>query len=59
MEAGAIVDVIGVLDSVEPWAIITRKDGSDTKKRSLTIRDDSGRSVEVRGPGLRVGPRLR
>jgi hypothetical protein len=49
VEAGSIVDVIGVLDSVEPWAVITRKDGTDTRKRSATIRDDSGRSVEVRG----------
>jgi hypothetical protein len=43
------VDVIGVLDRVEPWAVITRKDGTDTRKRSATIRDDSGRSVEVCG----------
>ena len=48
-EAGAILDVCGIVDSVEAWAIITRKDGSDTRKRSLAIRDDSGRSVEVSG----------
>lgn len=47
MEAGTVVDVIGVVDTVENWAVITRKDGKDTQKRSLTIRDDSGRSVEV------------
>lgn len=49
MEAGSILDVCGIVDSVEPWAIITRKDGSETRKRSLAIRDDSGRSVEVSG----------
>lgn len=48
-EAGTIVDVIGVVDNVEPWAVITRKDNTDTRKRALSIRDDSGRSVEVRG----------
>jgi len=47
MEAGAIVDVIGIVDSVQDWTMITRKDGSDTRKRSMTLRDDSGRSVEV------------
>eukprot|EP00775_Hariotina_reticulata_P005401 gene5401-5635_t len=47
MEAGAIVDVVGIVDSVQDWTMITRKDGSDTRKRSLTLRDDSGRSVEV------------
>jgi len=47
MEAGTVVDVIGVVDTVQNWAVITRKDGKDTQKRSLTIRDDSGRSVEV------------
>lgn len=47
-ESGTIVDVIGVLDTVEPWAVINKKDGTETRKRSLTIRDDSGRSVEVR-----------
>jgi len=47
MEAGAIVDVIGIVDSVQDWTMITKKDGSDTRKRSLTLRDDSGRSIEV------------
>jgi hypothetical protein len=50
-EAGTIVDVIGVLDTVEPWAVINKKDGTETRKRLLTIRDDSGRSVEVSGAG--------
>jgi replication factor A1 len=54
-EAGTIVDVIGVLDTVEPWAVINKKDGTETRKRSLTIRDDSGRSVEVSGVGSGAG----
>lgn len=47
-EAGAICDVVAVVETVADWTIITRKDGTDTKKRSLTMRDDSGRSIEVR-----------
>lgn len=47
MEAGTIVDVAGVVTNVEPWAVITRKDGTETRKRSVNVCDDSGRSVEV------------
>eukprot|EP00879_Flechtneria_rotunda_P025305 GHRR01026883.1.p1 GENE.GHRR01026883.1~~GHRR01026883.1.p1 ORF type:complete len:797 (+),score=258.36 GHRR01026883.1:172-2562(+) len=47
IEAGQVVDVIGVVDSVDPWNIITRRDGTETRKRSMVLRDDSGRSVEV------------
>jgi replication factor A1 len=36
-----------VVENVLDWATITKKDGTETKKRSLTIRDDSGRSVEL------------
>ncbi|KAF8055656.1 RPA1A [Scenedesmus sp. PABB004] len=46
-EAGGVVDVVGVLESAAPWGLITRKDGSETRKRNLVIRDDSGCSVEV------------
>ncbi len=45
--AGSIVDVIGVVCSVEQWQIITKKNGEETRKRSLTIKDDSNRSIEV------------
>jgi hypothetical protein len=48
IEAGQTVDVIGVVDSVSAWGLINRKDGSETRKRSLVLRDDSGCSVEVR-----------
>jgi replication factor A1 len=46
--AGAVVDVVGVVTSVSPPARITRRDGTDTDKRSVTLKDDSGVSVEVR-----------
>lgn len=42
-----MVDVIGVIHSVAPIALLQRKDGSQTDKRNLTIRDDSGASIEV------------
>lgn len=43
----SMVDVIGVVETVLPTNIITRKDGRETEKRSLTIKDTSGKSVEV------------
>ena len=45
--AGAVVDVVGVVHAVAPAARITRRDGTDTDKRSVHIRDDSGASVEL------------
>jgi hypothetical protein len=48
MEAGGVVDVVGVVESVAPWSTIQRKDGSEAKLRRVTIRDDSGRRLEVR-----------
>jgi len=60
-EAGAICDVIGIVESVADWSVITRKDGTDTKKRSLNLRDDSGRSIEVCGDcerGIGQSPRM-
>ncbi len=47
MQATAIVDVLGVVESVAPETSITRKDGSEARKRGLVIRDDSQRSIEV------------
>lgn len=44
----AIIDVLGVVESVEPATQITRKDGTDTNKRSLVVKDNSNRSIEVR-----------
>jgi replication factor A1 len=43
----SMVDCIGVVETVLPTNIITRKDGRETEKRSLTIKDTSGKSVEV------------
>ena len=46
IDSGSVVDVLGVIESVEPLTTIRRKDGSETEKRSLTLRDETGRSVE-------------
>lgn len=45
--AGTVVDVVGVVASVQPAGRITRRDGTDTEKRSIQIRDDSGASIEL------------
>ncbi|RLN08033.1 replication protein A 70 kDa DNA-binding subunit A [Panicum miliaceum] len=46
-ENNAIVDVIGVVTSVNPSTTIQRKNGMETQKRTITLKDMSGRSVEV------------
>jgi replication factor A1 len=45
--AGTNVDVIGVVEAVAEAATIQRKDGREVTKRSLTLRDASGRSIEL------------
>ena len=47
VDSGTVVDVIGVVDSVDAWQLITKRDGTDVHKRSINVRDDSGRSIEV------------
>lgn len=47
MESNSIIDVIGVVHSINPVASIMRKNGSETQKRSLHLKDESGRSVEL------------
>ena len=42
-----MIDVVGVIESVDPWTTITKKDGTDTTKRALVLRDQSNRSVEL------------
>jgi replication factor A1 len=42
-----VLDVVGVLEAVEPWATISRRNGTETRKRAVHLRDDSGRSVEL------------
>ena len=41
------VDVAGVVEAVAPATSITRRDGSEVRKRSVTLRDDSGAAVEL------------
>ena len=36
-----------MVERVDDWQTITRKTGDESKKRSLVIRDGSGRSVEI------------
>lgn len=47
MPATNTVDVIGVVESVAPETQIVRRDGSEARKRSVVIKDDSQRSIEV------------
>ncbi|KAG2615930.1 hypothetical protein PVAP13_3NG060209 [Panicum virgatum] len=47
IEVNSIVDLVGIVTSVCPSATLTRKDGSETQKRTLQLKDMSGRSVEV------------
>ena len=44
---GGMVDVIGVVHTVGDLATIMKRDGGETSKRSVHIRDDSGASVEL------------
>lgn len=43
----AILDIIGVVTSVNPCTTIQRKNGMETQKRTMNLKDMSGRSVEV------------
>ena len=45
--ATTTLDIIGVLESVEPVGTITRRDGQETEKRNVTMRDTSNKSIEV------------
>ncbi|CAA7054917.1 unnamed protein product [Microthlaspi erraticum] len=47
LQSNSIVDVIGVVSSVSPTATIMKKNGTETQKRALQMKDMSGRSVEV------------
>ncbi|KAJ1431135.1 Zinc finger, CCHC-type [Sesbania bispinosa] len=47
MENNSILDVIGVVSSISPTASIMRKNGTETQKRTLQLKDMSGRSVEL------------
>ncbi|GFZ16330.1 replication factor-A protein 1-like protein [Actinidia rufa] len=43
----SIVDVIGVVSFVSPSTSIMRKNGTETQKRAIHLKDMSGRSVEL------------
>ncbi|KAK6263418.1 hypothetical protein QUC31_009234 [Theobroma cacao] len=47
MENNNIVDIIGVVSFISPAASIMRKNGTETQKRTLHLKDMSGRSVEL------------
>jgi replication factor A1 len=46
-ENNSILDVIGVVISVNPSVPILRKNGMETQRRILNLKDGSGRSVEL------------
>ena len=45
--ATSMLDVVGILESAGEFATITLKNGRETDKRSIVLRDDSNRSIEV------------
>lgn len=47
MSATKMLDVIGVVESAAEHQTITLKNGRDTDKRSVVIRDQSNRSIEI------------
>lgn len=47
MEANSVVDIIGVVSSITPSSSIMRRNGTETLKRALQLKDMSGRSVEL------------
>ncbi|GAB2296114.1 hypothetical protein Dimus_030248 [Dionaea muscipula] len=47
MENNSIVDVIGVVSSISPSSSIMTKNGSERLKRTLQLKDLSGKSVEL------------
>ncbi|XVE99955.1 hypothetical protein REPUB_Repub03eG0244500 [Reevesia pubescens] len=47
MESNSIVDLIGMVSFISPAASIMKKNGTATQKRTLHLKDMSGRSVEL------------
>ncbi|XP_020228711.1 replication protein A 70 kDa DNA-binding subunit A [Cajanus cajan] len=47
VDNNSILDVIGVVTFVNPSVPILRKNGMETRRRNLNIKDCSGRSVEL------------
>ncbi|TMX05629.1 hypothetical protein EJD97_014014 [Solanum chilense] len=46
-ENNSIIDVIGIVTAVNPSVPILRKNGTETQRRILNLKDQSGRSVEL------------
>ncbi|XP_058078300.1 replication protein A 70 kDa DNA-binding subunit A [Magnolia sinica] len=46
-ENNSIVDMIGIVISVNPSVTILRKNGMETLRRILNLKDESGRSIEL------------
>lgn len=47
METNSVVDVIGVVCYISPSSSLMRKNGTETHKRVLQLKDISGRSIEL------------
>lgn len=47
LENNSVLDIIGVVSSITPSSSLMRKNGTETQKRTLQLKDMSGRSVEV------------
>ncbi|KAK4490845.1 hypothetical protein RD792_001560 [Penstemon davidsonii] len=47
LENNSVVDFIGVVTSISPSSSLMRKNGTETQKRTLQLKDMSGRSVEL------------
>lgn len=47
MENNSVVDIIGVVSSISPAASLMRKNGTQTQKRTLHLKDMSSCSIEV------------
>lgn len=47
VDNNSIVDIIGIVISINPSVTILRKNGMETQRRILNLKDESGRSVEL------------
>ncbi|PWA78619.1 Nucleic acid-binding, OB-fold [Artemisia annua] len=47
LDNNSFLDIIGVVFRIFPSSIVKKKDGTETQKRNLHIKDMSGRSVDV------------
>jgi len=47
VEPGKVVDLIAIVEAVEPWTEINLRSGGTTQKRNVQLRDDSGAQIEL------------